>query len=131
MVKPPRMVRSCLAVTNPFPGEAIRLFLAKAGAWDSYPFALCNAQRTVIVADDAVDGLVEMDRRIVDSTLESCWAAADAKPLAFRLSARCHREPLIHRPAIKPSRIALYFGMFAGSVGWSPSLYRRKIVPFT
>lgn len=65
-----------MALINPFPDEAVRLFVAKAEGLQRYLLALVNAQRTVIMADDAVGGLVEEDRRLVDATLDGCWDAA-------------------------------------------------------
>lgn len=79
---------------NPFPDEAIREFLAQAGGRNRYLFALANAQRAVVMADDAVGGLVEIDRRTVDAALESCWAVAEGAS-SDRLHE--HAEPLFDR----------------------------------
>jgi hypothetical protein len=83
-----------MAVINPFPEEAIRQFLADAEARTRYLFALSNAQRTVTMADVAVGGLDEIDREIIDSTLESCWAAAGGTPDG---GLREYIEPLFSR----------------------------------
>ena len=79
---------------NPFPGEAVRRFLAGTTERNRYLFALVNAQRAVVMADDAVGGLVEVDRGIVDAALDSCWAAAKVVP-DDRL--RQHVDPLYGR----------------------------------
>lgn len=72
-------------MTNSFPANRIRGYLADLDHSRKFLFGLFSAQRAITLAEDSVNGFATADRLAIVPALNSCWNAAstnDFTPLA-------------------------------------------------